>query len=655
MTAKNQTNSAYSASTHDSASSAAPVGHGGPTQGHQASLRSKVVLSLAAMFAIFLVVAEVVRHSVIQPIFADLEYAEAVRDSNRVHAAIKVESEHLSAIAEQSALRFDPSELTSSKPISTWPIVDVECAAIVSRSGSWKWLHREEVTSGNKALEAQNFQAITDHISRSTEGPIVGLTCAQHQKVFAYAAAPIGKKADAEQPIANAEQRFLVIAKVIDNDAIHELRERTQVYFSMQVYREKKEKHPLQVWEADDSTLVVETPLVSSNDEAIANLFIQVPRDIVQQSRQSIAVARHVFVCGAAASLLLLLLEIQRIVIGPLSRIREHTEKIAEQGLDAESLVISGNDEIGALARAFDHMKNRLSRTQQSLATASHAAGMSQVADTVIHNVGNVLTNVNSLIETAADRVDGLRVKPLEKLASRLRDDNDDPALRAATPDYLHTYALALEQDQADLVELLSTLNDNVQHIHSVIRDQRQHASKKAHKRRFSAVDLIDEAIGCCQAKLDEENVVVDFASDKDCTIESDRTLLLQVVINLIGNARHAMNERDDAKLEISLHDTGENVEIHFVDRGCGMSEELLERIFDAHFTTRETGSGLGLHFCANTVKRLGGSISAASEGVGCGSTFTLQLPLAQLVTNQSAIVPPIPIPVASNSSKALS
>ena len=58
------------------------------------------------------------------------------------------------------------------------------------------------------------------------------------------------------------------------------------------------------------------------------------------------------------------------------------------------------------------------------------------------------------------------------------------------------------------------------------------------------------------------------------------------------------------------------------------MTEETIHRVFDAHFTTRESGTGLGLHFCAITLKRLGGSIHASSEGPGLGSTFVIELPL---------------------------
>jgi signal transduction histidine kinase len=79
--------------------------------------------------------------------------------------------------------------------------------------------------------------------------------------------------------------------------------------------------------------------------------------------------------------------------------------------------------------------------------------------------------------------------------------------------------------------------------------------------------------------------------------------------------------------LSIEVTPQKENVLILFRDTGCGMTDDTMQRVFDAHFTTRESGTGLGLHFCALTLKRLGGSISAFSDGPERGATFVVELP----------------------------
>jgi C4-dicarboxylate-specific signal transduction histidine kinase len=140
---------------------------------------------------------------------------------------------------------------------------------------------------------------------------------------------------------------------------------------------------------------------------------------------------------------------------------------------------------------------------------------------------------------------------------------------------------------------------------------------------------VINEAIACCRARLEQDSVDVSVSASTSLEIESDRSLMLQTMINIIGNAGYAMRGNDvhSRSLTIDAQVSGSNVQIRFRDNGCGMTRETLSRVFDAHFTTRENGTGLGLHFCAITLKRLGGSIRGFSQGPGQGSTFVIELP----------------------------
>ena len=327
----------------------------------------------------------------------------------------------------------------------------------------------------------------------------------------------------------------------------------------------------------------------------------------------------------------MLLLLLQRIVIGPLTAIREHSDQVAEEGFGTEPLVLQTNDEIGELACAFDHMIGRLGDAHAKLAEASRAAGRSQVAGNVIHNVGNVLTNVNSLLDVVTERVEGLRVRPLHVLADKLRQQHRDEALMSATPNYLEGLATSLDHDQNTISELMSTLHDNIRHIHDVIRDQQRHTGGSAKPKAVRLAEVVDEAIGCSRAKLDQDDVRVSASDCSGIVVMADHSLLLQSLINVIGNARHALRETHGGPRRITIKTTvrDESARIQIVDNGIGMSKQTLSRVFDAHFTTKQSGTGLGLHFCAITLKRWGGTIQAHSEGLGRGTTMTIQLPLA--------------------------
>ncbi|TWT54164.1 Sensor protein ZraS [Rubripirellula amarantea] len=370
---------------------------------------------------------------------------------------------------------------------------------------------------------------------------------------------------------------------------------------------------------------------------AIVFLIFLGINEVVQRasfSSEMEAIERRSFLLFSVSALMVLWLLLHRIVVQPLADLKHQIAAFQGNNHGEQARPIAGNDEIADLAKTFHDMRERLKEAQRKLADASEANGRSEVAATVIHNVGNVLTNVNSLIDTANKRVEKLRVAPLHQLAKQLEQGTDKHDLLAATPSYLQGLATQLESDQRDLSELLETLDDNVRHIDSVIRDQHKHASQRVSLHRVDINELIDEAISCCQANLTEDRIRVRRVTDHQHTFvtRTDRSLVLQTMINVITNARQAIKTSSDnpQQIVVKLHAEGNSVVVNFQDSGCGMAAETLGHVFDAHFTTRESGSGLGLHFCALALKRCGGTIAASSNGLGQGSTITIRLPMEQ-------------------------
>ena len=104
----------------------------------------------------------------------------------------------------------------------------------------------------------------------------------------------------------------------------------------------------------------------------------------------------------------------------------------------------------------------------------------------------------------------------------------------------------------------------------------------------------------------------------------------MQILVNLLSNAKYALDgvgpERN-LTVRVGMK-TPEIIEILVSDNGVGIASENLTRIFQHGFTTKKGGHGFGLHSGALAARELGGSLSAASEGVGLGATFTLELPL---------------------------
>ncbi len=123
--------------------------------------------------------------------------------------------------------------------------------------------------------------------------------------------------------------------------------------------------------------------------------------------------------------------------------------------------------------------------------------------------------------------------------------------------------------------------------------------------------------------------VVEEFA--ELTAVDIDKHKVMQILVNLIGNAKHAVvaSSETDKRIVLRLRDGGDGfIEIQVVDNGVGVAPENLNRIFQHGFTTKKGGHGFGLHSGALAANEMGGSVSVHSDGPGTGATFTVRLPL---------------------------
>ena len=110
-----------------------------------------------------------------------------------------------------------------------------------------------------------------------------------------------------------------------------------------------------------------------------------------------------------------------------------------------------------------------------------------------------------------------------------------------------------------------------------------------------------------------------------------ERHKVLQILINVIRNAKYALDEGQQAsrRLVLRIEPAGEMVRFVINDNGVGILPENLTKIFSHGFTTRKDGHGFGLHSSALAAHEMGGTLTGQSDGPGRGATFTLELPRA--------------------------
>ena len=143
--------------------------------------------------------------------------------------------------------------------------------------------------------------------------------------------------------------------------------------------------------------------------------------------------------------------------------------------------------------------------------------------------------------------------------------------------------------------------------------------------------ELVEQAMKMEDNSLKRHDVTIERDMQSTPRIAVEKHKLIQVLVNLVRNAKQAMAATREKKLIIATGTRGDDgVFISVTDNGKGISKENLEKIFSHGFTTKKDGHGFGLHSSALAVKEMGGRIYAESQGPGNGATFTVELPARQ-------------------------
>jgi signal transduction histidine kinase len=346
-------------------------------------------------------------------------------------------------------------------------------------------------------------------------------------------------------------------------------------------------------------------------------VLLRSPADITVLSRPSWWSARHtVWVLGGLAAVLLLSLT----WIGLLRKeVRERTRELREEIAERK------------------RMEQQVEKTHKDLLEVSRQAGMAEVATSVLHNVGNVLNSVNVSNSLVTSRIRNSRVVQLTKAAALIRSHEaelgaflvHDPKGKQL-PGYLEGLAQHLTREQGEILQELNLLGSNIEHIKEIVAMQQNYAKASGLLELMPITDLVEDAlrVNAQGFQQDQVQVMREFASAVPALL--DKHKVLQILVNLVSNARHACVEsgRADKRITVRVSNGEGRVRVAVVDNGVGIASENLTRVFNYGFTTRKDGHGFGLHSGALAAKELGGSLSVNSEGVGKGTTATLDLPL---------------------------
>jgi NO-binding membrane sensor protein with MHYT domain len=270
---------------------------------------------------------------------------------------------------------------------------------------------------------------------------------------------------------------------------------------------------------------------------------------------------------------------------------------------------------------------------QLQLREVSRHAGMAEVATGVLHSVGNLLNSLGVSTTLVLSGLRDSRAGNVSRVAQLLTENGnrlgallETDARGREIPSYLSQLGEHLATENRALYCEMQAIASHVEHIGKIVAAQQTYARRGGVTEEVDLAELVDNAIALNFAGVPDVTVQRDYQLVPRLTL--DRHKLIQILGNLLSNARHALRDAQGKRLlTIRLLQLRQSLAIEVEDSGIGIEAEVLARLFAFGFTTKKDGHGFGLHASANLAKDLGGEITVHSDGPGRGARFTLRLP----------------------------
>lgn len=378
----------------------------------------------------------------------------------------------------------------------------------------------------------------------------------------------------------------------------------------------------------DAQTMQIAVPVAGADGRAVAAARFTVPRDVSLLGRHMLWLA----VAGAVLLLIVVLVvlrrTITRLVLRPLGRVEGHMQHVSASG----SLAVLADDgarqdEIASLGRSFNAMLVQLKDLREQVEVQSFALGRSESAVAVMHNVRNALNPVSTILSQGIAQPPPVDRATLDKAIAELGDDVA-PDRRARLAQFVAAAIAAEDRQRADRRDQLQVGRDAMRQVLEIIGAQQQLAHERPPLEECDATQIIAQNATIALHSGNRRSIAFAFPARPHPVLAS-RVLLSQVVGNLFSNAAEAIGAAGGSgSITVTIDDMPDgHVEIAIRDTGEGFDATRAPQLFQRGFSTRAHKSGgLGLHWCANSMAAMDGSLSVTSEGAGRGAVARLVL-----------------------------
>jgi PAS domain S-box-containing protein len=268
--------------------------------------------------------------------------------------------------------------------------------------------------------------------------------------------------------------------------------------------------------------------------------------------------------------------------------------------------------------------------------------GRIEMSNNMLHDIGNAMTGITAHALLPQRDKDWQELKALRQLCdmfvgkekefTAVLGDEKEKALI----NFMETLLSSLQKRNTVYGDFFKKILSTAGHINAVLDLQRYYVLNKG-TLLSTAVDLktiIEDTLVMLSGSIQKRNMQVKLNSiEKIPAAAGDRTRLIRVFMNIVKNIYEAFDEVEaieNRKLEISISPDIENgeIKIMFLDNAAGFASEIAEKLFERGFTTKQNGSGIGLHECRSIIESHGGTITIQSNGKNTGALTIVRLPI---------------------------
>ena len=611
------------------------------------SLRKKILIVLSAVLCCYAGIEYLVLDRIVYPELEKQEHQQAKMDLKRCSDAIEMRLTELHKellwLSQSGQLYSQIKSPAANLMDLTSPTIGLDFLTIYDNA--WNRTHYESGNTAAEMIEATLFDPKHPIIKKGIPGYSHKSLTRHDGRILFVISAPVTRSS-----LSQTVEGTVVAGQYLTQNRLENIRSQLRLNFDWDFVNPEKltgqqkqldhrisSNNPFDLLPIGHEFLQASTFLYDERQQPALLIKLHQDRTASHKSRQTMLFVLYGKIAAGFVAVFLLTGMLQSVIVNPVVRLIKHIVDIKHPGKKVHSSLLSRKDEIGKLANEFSHMCRRIQNAQVKLVEKSYLSGVAEMSSGILHNVRNALSPITTRIERIKGQFKTVPLDNLEQAQTELQSGSLEPERRR---DLMRFVDLTFQDVLTNLNEMVSGLDDlseQVFQIEDMLNIQRTFGREEKPVEFVDPIELLNKALDLIPEHIRNEcRITIDSKIKKLDSVPVEPTTFVQILQNLLINAAESLERQKPLYRKIRIQADTECIEdkpmLHWTirDNGAGIPEDKIQQIFERGASSKQQGlTGIGLHWCANTLTAMRGRIWAESAGVHRGAEFHILIPMA--------------------------